>query len=200
MRELRSHIEEEFNNLVRQLEEGLQREVTEGREKVEDEIRDLNSQVKANIARLAADDEGTIIMESNALHACACNLETAYVEMLLEFVPNSRKVRAINCVDQYGKTPLMTAASSLHFSDPEVRFQMCDKLIQLNADKNMTDEAGRTALGHFRMSDQSMSDFNNTFGMDPRGPREAEVSRRMETLLMPLMGPTPADAAKVDDH
>lgn len=161
---------------------------------MEETIRELDSEVKANIARLATDDKGATIMESNALQACACNLETAYIEMLLEFVPDSRKVQAINCVDQYGATPLMVAASSLHFSDPEDRVQMCDKLIQLNADKNMMDEAGLTALGNFRKSNQSMSDFTSTLlYMDPGGPREAEINLRMETLLMPLMGPTPAD-------
>jgi hypothetical protein len=198
MRDLRNLAEQVLNGM-QEMEEKIQREVTATKEKFEKGVKELDSQVRAGISRYVTDEEGTVVMQSNALHACACNLEPSYVEMLLERVPDSRKVQAINSFDPNGYTPLMTAAASSHFEDPEDRYQMCENLIHLNANKNLTGDGGRTALGHFRHTEQSLIDFSDAMSLPLRGPGEIEMSRRMETLLMPLMGPTPADAAEVDD-
>jgi hypothetical protein len=54
--------------------------VTTTKEKFEKEIKELDSQVRAGISpRYVTDEEGTVVMQSNALHACACNLEATYM-------------------------------------------------------------------------------------------------------------------------
>jgi hypothetical protein len=112
-----------------------------------------------------------------------------YIDLLLEFTPQEERTRALNMfdVDSGGLTPLVALAVAPSFdSNPDLRFQMANKLMALGADKNITDVFGETALGKFR-------GVRGNFGWGQTPSDIDRLYKGMELLLRPTCGPTGAD-------
>jgi hypothetical protein len=163
-----------------------------------------DSGVKAEIGRLvggAAGEDGaaTTIRNSNSIHACAAQMTPEYIDLLLEFLPVTERRSLLNKFDSTGLTPLMVAASVSRFSDqPELRYRTAEHLIDLGANKNITEACGETALGRFRDMRRSMTDREDVHDMDDESNRRHAES--MERLLRPIGGPTAADDACLDTN
>jgi hypothetical protein len=169
-----------------------------------------DAEVKAEVDNMIRD--GASIQNSNAIHACAANMTPEYIDLLLEFVPDDVNERrsVLNNPDSAGLTPLMAAAATATSSSAvsiasNARFQMAEKLIDLGADKNITDASGETALGKYRRMKRSMTDFRNMFGLQQHHHHRADTDSdhrehsRLGQLLRPFGGPTAADTAYLDD-
>lgn len=167
---LRGVIEEEVENGATKQKEAWQKELTDN----ESQLKEANTKCL---------QEGGTVIESNALHTCANHLNLPFFDILFDKVPVQDRRSAINKQDPKGLTPLMAAAmasnceSLTEFEDHRYRF--IDRLIDLGADKSITDITGETALGKYR----------------GRPCDEAEAHQRYETTLCPLSGPTTADDA-----
>ena len=96
-------------------------------------------------------------------------------------------------------TPLMYAAnkaiteSESPTESGAVKIRLCDMLVNLGADKSIVNPSGYTALGCFRLSRRAHSGMNLLYSgvalrEDPR------FNSRLEALLMPADGETPADS------
>jgi hypothetical protein len=83
------------------------------------------------------------------------------------------------------------------------KLRTCEKLVDLGANKSITDPSGRSALGCFRLSRRSAFDSLNDFAWDQED-KDAATSAKLERLLEPLTGETEADKAihvsAVDDE
>jgi len=164
-----------------------------------------------------------MILESEAIRACALKTNMPFLEMLLEMiVPSSssdsanallqktrEKAEILNRFDSEGMTPLMVAASLAGCSDSEEEHDdhrdFCQRLIQMGANQNLVKlDDGLSALGIFRLSFQryrqdtlihhSHDSETISFVAGDRG------MLLMEALLKPAGGATPADRAiRLDD-
>ena len=72
-----------------------------------------------------------------------------------------------------------------------------EMLIALGADKNLTDNRGRTALGYFYSAVRSTNDF--IAALLPHEPW-MKSDRVIVDMLMPASGPSDADKECEDDH
>ena len=70
-------------------------------------------------------------------------------------------------------------------------------LIALGADKDVVDNDGVSALGHYFKSIRRYNDLCATFGM--KGPK-LKVDPTLRRMLTPAGGPTAADMDCADDH
>jgi hypothetical protein len=202
VREVRGLIQE-YTDKIQEQQDKLDLWANETREKAENELKDADSRVRADVITHLADcnDQEAIIAESNAIHACACNLDTDYVELLLSFVSRQNQWKTINKVDVHGVTPLMLAAGSNLSTSADNRFQVCENIISLGADKDITDDTGLTALGHFRKSERATHDQAQVFGMSMLDAnRPEDWAQRMERLLVPSNGPTAQDQSIVQNE
>jgi hypothetical protein len=121
---------------------------------------------------------GADFNRANALHACVAKGFTQLFEPLVH------RGALVNAKGQNDDTPLMAAVSS---ATP--RADVIRALLDLGADKNITDGAGRTALGCFYIAGRASNDFRSCFGLGGNiGPDPT-----MERLLMPSGGATAAD-------
>jgi hypothetical protein len=159
--------------------------------------------VTATIKNQGGDGGPELIHGSNAIHACAFNLHSSLIGILLEFLPSEqKKQQAVNLPDGSRQTPLMIAAAKLDHD--ERRYQTCELLLELGADKSIVDPSGHTALGKFREGQRiirDMDDMDGTFGMAPPDPdHRLDRVKAMEALLKPLLGPTEADNALLEEE
>ena len=96
---------------------------------------------------------------SCALHCAAFRLDCELLTKLVE------RGGSVNAVDMSGFTPLMVAAESVpgraRRSDPHPSSEAVDVLLALGADPALTDAAGMTALGHYRMRVRHYDDFSS---------------------------------------
>jgi len=191
--------------LERRLNVQIDEAIEEQRENNRQEARDLDARVRLQVSELVEKAGSDIIQNSDALQACACNLQPNYIELLLSFVPDAKKVSAMNSLDSHGETPLRIAALSGACSSlcPETRLQTCQKIIELGGDKNLTDSNGLTALGKFRKADRCQRDFWGSCGVlnltNPNYRAQVESAPALEELLRPVLGPTAADEAILDE-
>jgi hypothetical protein len=201
-REVRVLIEE-YSGKIQEQQDKLDQWARDTREKAENELREADSRVKADVTNHLADcdDQETIVAESNAIHACACNLDTDYIELLLSFVSKPNQRKTIDRVDLHGVTPLMLAAGSNLSTSADNRFQVCEKIIALGADKDIADDTGLTAFGHFRKSERATHDQAQVLGMSMLdASRPEDWAQRMERLLAPSSGPTAQDQSIVQNE
>ncbi len=170
-----------------------------------DEIRRLDERARSvavHLIQQAGTD--TIIESSNALHACALNLEPVYLKMLMNLLSDDAKRRhAINAFDRRGMTPLMTAARSNNFESGTIgnRLSMCQAVLDLGADKNVVDATGLTALGRYRKAFRETNAIQASVG-NPYSPiviAEVKAMSSMEELLMPVQGPSYGDELVLED-
>lgn len=174
-------------------------EVEEKKRIKRQEIQELDERVRDEVSKLVENNGTDIIQNSDALHACACNLQPDYIEMLLSFVPNEKKRSVVNGLDVHGETPLRTATLSGAFKSKycEMFLQTCQKIIDLGGDKNLTNANGLSALGTFRKANSSICGFWGALTHANPNDRAQEglSSLAMEELLWPVLGPTAADDA-----
>ena len=132
--------------------------------------------------------EGADINRSNALHACAANGMTPL------FGPLVRQGALVNAKDEQNLTPLMLAAR--HAPGKTTRFNPTPPsdgiraLLDLGANKDITDGVGHTALGHFYDAVRGYSDMFECFGSSRA---KAPPDPTIEGLLLPSGGPTVVD-------
>ena len=178
---------------------------TTAREAVKEALEDIQKHdqtVRTEVMQRVQQD-GASITNSNVLHACAANLLPRYMDLMLEFVPESEHRTALNKRDQNGTTPLMAAAATEGSDKQEkVRYETLEKLIDLGVDKNITNGCGETALGELRRNKRSRDDFRYAFQSWSRHDNDTTTQNlytRMEQLLRPFGGPTAADEAILED-
>jgi hypothetical protein len=157
------------------------------------ELGETDAYTRAQL-KLLVKERGASVQASNVLHCCAANHTPEYIDLLLEYIPDQEKAKTIiNSLDASFQTPLMCAAAC-GMESGAAKLRTCEKLVDLGADKSITDPAGRSALGCFRMSRRSAFDFVNSVGWD-REDKDAATSAELEKLLEPLAGETEADKA-----
>ena len=139
--------------------------------------------------------EGANPTRANALHLAAAN---GIHEL---FHPLVKRGADINGRGSLGDTPLMLAAESAPgrttLYEPNPSSVQMEMLIALGADKNLTDNRGRTALGYFYSAVRSTNDF--IAALLPHEPW-MKSDRVIVDMLMPASGPSDADKECEDDH
>jgi len=152
-----------------------------------------DGQTLGSAAVLAAVDEmvaeGADIVRAGVLQWCAARGCRHLIQPLL-----SRGAQ-INAKDQLDLTPLMIAASRGGREGSDDRIAMVSALIAFGADKNIVDDDGISALGHYFSSLRRANDFNATFDLEKQ-----VLDPVLRTMLAPARGPTIADLTCVDDH
>ena len=124
-----------------------------------------------------------------------------HFDFLLELVPERERAQAVNDLDTNGSTPLhCVVVGTPELSDAKNYHDAVRHLIDLGADKGITDASGRTPLGQYRAVKRSKSDFMRTFGLsaslkdgDDADEAWGVVHQGMEAALMPPGGETEAD-------
>jgi hypothetical protein len=163
------------------------------------ELESLDGEARTKLTESVAKHGVNIIREANVFHACISNGEQSLLELALQFIPAEDRTQLVNSLDRNGATPLMVAACANCGSDKMVK--LCLFLINLGADKDIVDAGGMTALGKFRTLVRSRTDYTRAMLPQEVIARQrqssAELSRRMEPLLMPSNGPTEADDAQL---
>jgi len=185
------------------LQQGFQNIARLQIEEVEQKLQEFDTNVRSKVTQRVEEFGHGIILQSNSIHACASNLEGSYVEMLMGFLPSDQKTQAMNGFDQHiGVTPLMLAASKIVDNTRDKQLQTCRLLLNLDANKDIVDASGMTALGRFRDSQRSSNDFCISM-MPSRAGRDQDANeqhnQQMEALLMPSSGPTEADDTILED-
>lgn len=134
-----------------------------------------------------------IILESAAVHQCVAYQNLTYIHKLIELLPeDQQKIGALNNFDENGCTPLMVAAVMGQDKDIMDTCEFVEALLGLGADTNVTDKAGKSALGHCWSKRNDIAAFYTTFGIV--NPNQNQVGyERLEALLTPDQGATPAD-------
>eukprot|EP00579_Thalassiosira_antarctica_P027543 CAMPEP_0202018672 /NCGR_PEP_ID=MMETSP0905-20130828/40056_1 /ASSEMBLY_ACC=CAM_ASM_000554 /TAXON_ID=420261 /ORGANISM="Thalassiosira antarctica, Strain CCMP982" /LENGTH=642 /DNA_ID=CAMNT_0048579685 /DNA_START=81 /DNA_END=2007 /DNA_ORIENTATION=+ len=155
-------------------------------------------QLQSNVAALV-NEKGASIRKSFVLH-CSSRLLLDFTEFLLEMVPPSERIDAINDLDMNGSTPLHCAVLGLpELEQAAEQYNFVQRLFELGADKNIMDPAtGKTALGQYRCAVSSSEDYSSVFGHARGDIEEREqawrlVHERMEEALMPARGESEAD-------
>jgi len=154
-----------------------------------------SADVLAQADRLVA--EGANLSRGAVLHVCAAN----GLDDLLQ--PLISRGADVNFKDPRsgGATPLMVAATqTLSKYNPVHNRQQDTKtvamLIALGADKNIVDDEGRSALGHYYLKLRSLNDFSAALLDTPKIP----VGNTVKAMLTPTAGPTAVDRESADDH
>jgi hypothetical protein len=169
---------------------------------LEQELEEFDTTVRSKVTQSVEQFGYDIIVQSNIIQACASNLECSYIEMLMGVLPPDQKVQAINEFDQKGVTPLMLAAGKT-VDARDKQLQTCRLLLNLDANKDIVDASGMTALGRFRDSTRTNNDFINclmpAFAEEEQDATE-DHNDQMEVLLTPSNGPTEEDDAILEDE
>jgi len=161
------------------------------------EIQELDAKVRSEVKGFV-DRCGIDIIEcSYAVHCCSCHFQSEYVQLLLDFVPDTKKKHAVNSLDEHGRTALMVAAtSSQHYAENiGMREYTCQFLIDVGADRGISGVEGLSALGRFRETFRDRRDFYMSNGIHGCSLWQAELAvvASMERTLLPVGGPTQAD-------
>ena len=93
----------------------------------------------------------------------------------------------------------MVVAADGHCKKRRLRADMCRKLLHLGADRNLTDPAGRTALGMLFKAHRAEYDMLCVLEDNPTDWFFAEFEE-LKNLLRPTRGPTEAERAYVEDE
>lgn len=203
MRQTRQLIEEQRASTESKLET-MRSRAQQIAEETEGHLLAIKNEFKSKVQKHVTEHGHGVIIESNALHACAANLVHEYVEELLKHVPIEEKKQALNAFDCDGNTPLMVAAGQDDSRRDDLRgkrVHFCQHLLHLGADADKLDEKGTSALGHYRQSYRDALDFMRAyFFMSSMDVDEiVAVNLEMESLLRPSMGPSAADDNLIDD-
>ena len=126
--------------------------------------------------------KGADINESHILHAAA------HRHYLGLFKPLIEKGADVNAFDNNSMTPLMIVAANIGkrieiSADRSLRI-IWDLRSLCNADRNLQDRAGRTALGHYYRARRDVR------GIDRK---DTPIDKSIEDMLCPDDGPTEAD-------
>jgi hypothetical protein len=189
------HLLENVPGLGEKLEENMQSIVTATRSGLLEKLASLKPETKAEIAlRL---EQGASVKESNALHACAEDINLEYLELLVEFLPPQERRAALNKRNEKERTPLMVASGCYSPGSADERYRIMEVLMDLGADQNAADFSGKTALGIYR----ELKKFSSPelFGIDlPLVGTDGDL--RFEAILRPCDGPSAADDAILKDE
>ncbi|EJK72416.1 hypothetical protein THAOC_06057 [Thalassiosira oceanica] len=163
------------------------------------ELLKVDEDLKGQVASLV-NERGASIRKSYVLHCSARFLYMGHFDFLLQLVPKSERAQAVNDLDTNGSTPLHCVVMGMpELSDAKNYHDAVRHLIDLGADKGVTDASGRTPLGQYRAVKRSKNDFMRAFGLSAslRDGDDADeawaVIQGMEASLMPPGGETQAD-------
>ena len=132
--------------------------------------------------------KGADIKESHILHAAA------HRHYLGLFKPLIEKGADVNAFDNNSMTPLMIVAGNIGKSieisaDRSLRI-IWDLRSLCNADRNLQDRAGRTALGHYYRAWRDVQGIDREVGAPIQ---DTPINKSIEDMLRPDDGPTEAD-------
>ena len=201
------------------MEEGWGKTQTINKLKREKELNEFDLSVREHVVSMITEEQEendqdyntkhkikSIIMKSNAVHACTFYMCRPYVQLLLDLLPSKDdRFDALNSsFDEHGSTPLMVLASTPSSSmiDPD-RLDFYNYLIaDCGADTNVTNKKdGLTAFGKFRETQRSAQDFELTFNLggsafgssSSNNNDSKTIATALERMLMPTNGLSEAD-------
>jgi len=203
IRKIRQEIEERRASTESKFE-SMRSRAQQIAEETEGHLCAIKNEFKSKVQKHVKEHGHGVIIEANALHACAANLVHEYVDELLKQLPVEERKQALNSLDCLGNTPLMIAAGQDDSRGDDrrgKRFHFCQYLLNLGADADKLDEKGKSALGHYRQSYRDGLDVMRAFSLISRSDVDqiVAVNREMESLLRPSMGPSAADDELIDD-
>jgi len=178
-------------------------EMNQSINKKHEELRKDDEKLKADVTALI-NDKGASARNSFVLHCSTRFLRADWVDFLLKFLPSDERVPAINDLDSSGCTPLHCALMGTPtLQDERVYFDTARHLIELGADKNITDPWGLTPLGQYRRGVRSLKEYYqaHTYMSSFQEHEDRftlpetwdEINLRFESLLKPERGETEAD-------
>ena len=139
---------------------------------------------------------GADLTRAGMLQFCVANGHKELLEPML-----ARGAQISGKDGHSGATALMIAAAKVPVQTSPTDWRhdstMVATLIALGADKDVVDNDGVSALGHYFQSIRSTNDFSATFGL--KGPK-LKVDPTLRRMLTPAGGPTAADMDCADDH
>ena len=202
------------------MEEGWGKMQTINKLKREKELIEYDLFVREHVASMITEEQEqndqdyntkhtikSIIMKSNAVHACTFYMCRPYVQLLLDLLPSKDdRFDALNSsFDEHGSTPLMVLAStpSSTMIDPD-HLDFYNYLIaDCGADTNITNKKdGLTACGKYRETQRSAQDFELTFNLggsafgsssSSNNNGSKTIATTLERMLMPTNGLSEAD-------
>jgi hypothetical protein len=132
--------------------------------------------------------KGAGIDESHILHAAAHRHYLGLLKALVE------KGADVNATDNNSMTPLMIVAANIGKrseinADRSLRI-IWDLRSLCNADRNIRDRAGRTALGHYYRAWRDVRGIDREVGAPIK---DTPINKGIEEMLCPDDGPTDAD-------
>ena len=140
---------------------------------------------------------GADLTRAGVLQFCVANGHKELLEPML-----ARGAQISGKDGRSGTTALMIAAEKVPVQTSPTDWRhdstMVATLIALGADKDVVDNDGVSALGHYFKSIRSTNDFSATFGLI-KG-RKLKVDPTLRRMLTPAGGPTAADMDCADDH
>ena len=140
---------------------------------------------------------GADLTRAGVLQFCVANGHKELLEPML-----ARGAQISGKDGRSGTTALMIAAAKVPVQTSPTDWRhdstMVATLIALGADKDVVDNDGVSALGHYFKSIRSTNDFSATFGLI-KG-RKLKVDPTLRRMLTPAGGPTAADMDCADDH
>lgn len=177
-------------------------QISEANRELATKVAEIQNQISTILGN--CQNPRQVVLQSNAFHACVFNLAKPILDILLDYLPDiDSKSAIINRLDQFGCTPLMIAAKTTGYRLGDDRGRkMIQFLLDLGADKDIIrSDDGLSCLGLFRKHyNQARTRDEEWLDMDSEIVRERarlarEEARRVEILLTPYRGATPADKA-----
>ena len=197
---------EEAKEMEEKIQKGYKQAQAEANKTLDATVNNFRQHLMSVLNKVDRKDWYDIILDSDAIHACAIHQNLTYMQIILDLLPEAQqKIKALNQFDRNGLTPLMLVASkasspadfhpystAFELSKDMLKFyNFVESLIGLGADKNITNKTGRSALGYFWTGLEGRHITRATFRI-PDMQNGADI-RRMEGLLTPDQGATPAD-------
>jgi hypothetical protein len=165
----------------------------------EEKLRKFDANVRKEVTEFLSSEATSsdeVIMKSEAIHTCAFQTVNAYIELLLNFLPDdSMKNKAINYPDPNGVTPLMVTAAvagATESGDHGKRLETCKFLLDRGADKDV-----QTRLGLIQVVRECNSSAASNTGSRDRlstclllsGRRSASCPDKVTVVQTPTKGP-----------
>ncbi|GAX10778.1 hypothetical protein FisN_UnNu011 [Fistulifera solaris] len=190
----RFELEENTDEVCRILQDAHEKALGEMEAKFKTWREEHRIEVKAIIEK--SKNPLQLFCDSDAIHIAAAGKNLQLVRLLLDFVPGADKAKVMNALDRTGLTPLMVLADVAPSTNLIECRQTMETFINMGADTNAAHAInGLSAFGHFRDSNKRAERSRILWGYPELSVELKEEVSRIEALLRPADGPTPADEA-----
>ena len=176
----------------------LQAILMEGAADIEAKLETFIVEVRDEVKLIMGKSESPlhIVLDSDVIHLTASGHHMDLLGMIVDLLPEPERALALNGLDRFGLTPLMVVAGTAVSRDLIKCRQTTEALINMGADKNTVHASkGLSAMGHFRDVRKKLEVPHFIFGTPGLSAELQAEASRIEALLRPTNGPTPADDA-----